>query len=245
MEPAARVPWGRGELLGCVRRGPVPSQPLSPRGRRQAFVLCHGWIGRGWGAERDVTNTPERARSPRPCLGEHPPLLAALQAEHPPCARPAPLPGRGRGRCGSSGCLIQLTNSRQDRRAIPRRLPLGGEGAPRGRGRGGDVTARQLTSGAPRQESLSKRARLGLCSECVRAYIRVRPCARVHTRVSMRRSPHHPAGGRPGPRSSLLGPRFGPTRPTPKGATSPSSPPLPTRFCSLNLSPPRPCSRVS
>lgn len=148
----------------------------------------------GVGAERDVTNTPERARSPRPCLGEHPPLLAALQAEHPPCARPAPLPGRGRGRCGSSGCLIQLTNSRQDRCAIPRRLPLGGEGAPRGRGRGGDVTARQLTSGAPRQESLSKRARLGLCSECVLAYIRVRPCARVHTRVSMRRSPHPPPG---------------------------------------------------
>ena len=183
-----------------------------------------------------MTNTPERARSPRPCLGEHPPPHAALQAEHPPCARPAPLPGQGRGRCGSSGCLIQLTNSRQDRCAIPRRLLLGGEGAPRGRGRGGDVTARQLTSGAPRQGSLSKWARLGLCSECVLAYIRVRPCARVHTCVST---------GRPGPRSSLLGPRFGPTRPTPKGATSPSSPPLPTPFCSLNLSPPWPCSGVS
>ena len=80
---------------------------------------------------------------------------------------PSPLPGQGRDRCGCSGRLIQLTNSRQDRCAIRRRQPFGGDGAPHGRGRGGDVTARPLTSGAPGQESRREPARLGLCSECV------------------------------------------------------------------------------
>lgn len=128
----ARVEGRKGKLKGQVgagcprvpgwspqRSGLRPVRQLPRRALDPRSLPSIGWEGTGR-PSRSRINISERARTPVPCLGAHLPTHAA---EHPPCSRPAPFSGQGRGRCCSSGRLIQLTNSRQDRCAIPRCLP--------------------------------------------------------------------------------------------------------------------------
>lgn len=69
-----------------------PSAP--PAGAGLFSLPSMDWEGRGGQAGQGSIS--ERARTPGPCLGAHLPTHAA---EHPPCARPAPFLGQGRGRC--------------------------------------------------------------------------------------------------------------------------------------------------
>ena len=115
LEPVARESLdGVRRGLACGQSRHLPRRALDPRS-----LPSIDWEGTGRPSGSRI-NISERARTPVPCLGAHLPTHAA---EHPPCSRPAPFSGQGRGRCCSSGRLIQLTNSRQDRCAIPRCLP--------------------------------------------------------------------------------------------------------------------------
>lgn len=134
------------------------------------MVQGEGKVERGVDLPSHIAATPSPLpRPPQPRCA----LAAALQSELPPTL-PSPLPGaRAEVAAAARGRLIQLTNSRQDRCAILRCLPLGGDeahgrGGAEGawRGRDSDVTARWLTSGAPGQVSCRDLEGPGsLCSE--------------------------------------------------------------------------------
>lgn len=94
-----------------------PSVP--PAGARPSASVLTGW---GVGvAERDTDKYSRGSSVPRPILGEPRPTPPSRLSTHPgPGPRSLPQPER----------LIQLTNSRHDRRAVPQRLRVGGGGAP-------------------------------------------------------------------------------------------------------------------
>lgn len=177
-ERGAGVPSAPGQGAARGGRAPqaVPAVARPPPGSQSHRSPCSLGCGlEAGGAERDTDeHSGERTPSPDPILGEPRPH-AALQAETPP--RPAPIPGQGRGRCGTSGRSIQLTNFRQDRCAVLRRPRVIRQRRSCLRaGAGGDVTTRPLTSWARGQESCSYSG-----SERVLASVSVsRMCVCVH-----------------------------------------------------------------